>query len=653
MRVSRCPGGGLEIVKKRRWAYREHTVIPLDTIADRLAGLSVAVIGDVCLDAYYFLHESDEVSVETGKRVRVVEKNTFDGGGAANLAINLKQLGVGAVELYGVVGADGYALILGDVLNRAGVVNRTVVQSQRWATNVYHKFYVQGVEEPRVDVGNLNRVDGASVAALLAQWTAHSAGYRVVILNQQIKNGFQTPAFRSGLEALRESTPAGALWLCDCRDLNDVYTRAIHKLNHDEALRIYRSHNAPAAEPSAEELAAWLAGHWKHDTVLTRGENGALVADARGVHEVLGVHIIHQVDAVGGGDAFLAAFAAALGAGSPTLDAAEVGNLAASVAVQKRFQTGHPTLAEIRAAAASTDFRYRPDLADNPLAARYLPGTPIEIIARLRARTPRIAIFDHDGTISTLRIGWETVMESMMLRAVVGPHGADLPSPLLDRVQTAVSHLIARTTGVQTLVQMHALVRLVDEFGFVPPADRLTPAEYKSLYNTDLLAMIADKVEAVRAGRLGVEDVTIKGAVAFLRRLKQAGVTLYLASGTDGEDVVREATLLGYADLFEGRIFGSTGNPDTDPKKLVFEQIFASLGGLPGDAPLWVFGDGPVELREGKKRGAVTVGITSDERQRHGFNPHKRARLVLAGADVLIPDFSWQTELLSLLGWNW
>ena len=57
--------------------------------------------------------------------------------------------------------------------------------------------------------------------------------------------------------------------------------------------------------------------------------------------------------------------------------------------------------------------------------------------------------------------------------------------------------------------------------------------------------------------------------------------------------------------------------------------------------------------REGKKRGAVAVGIASDERQRHGFNPHKRARLVLAGADVLVPDFSWQDELVAALGWAW
>jgi hypothetical protein len=43
------------------------------------------------------------------------------------------------------------------------------------------------------------------------------------------------------------------------------------------------------------------------------------------------------------------------------------------------------------------------------------------------------------------------------------------------------------------------------------------------------------------------------------------------------------------------------------------------------------------------------VGLVSDEVRRHGINPAKRERLVLAGADVLIPDFSWAEDILSAL----
>ena len=57
-------------------------------------------------------------------------------------------------------------------------------------------------------------------------------------------------------------------------------------------------------------------------------------------------------------------------------------------------------------------------------------------------------------------------------------------------------------------------------------------------------------------------------------------------------------------------------------------------------------------MREAKKRGFLTVGIISDEHQRFGMNPAKRERLILAGADILIPDFSWMKILESHLGWR-
>jgi hypothetical protein len=61
------------------------------------------------------------------------------------------------------------------------------------------------------------------------------------------------------------------------------------------------------------------------------------------------------------------------------------------------------------------------------------------------------------------------------------------------------------------------------------------------------------------------------------------------------------------------------------------------------------FGDGPVEIRETHKRGGITVGVASDEVRRFGLNPAKRSRLIRAGADVIVPDYSQLDMLLELL----
>ena len=62
------------------------------------------------------------------------------------------------------------------------------------------------------------------------------------------------------------------------------------------------------------------------------------------------------------------------------------------------------------------------------------------------------------------------------------------------------------------------------------------------------------------------------------------------------------------------------------------------------------FGDGPVEIRETRKRGGLTVGIASSEERRYGLNANKRARLIRAGADMIVPDYSQMDALLHWLG---
>jgi hypothetical protein len=110
-----------------------------------------------------------------------------------------------------------------------------------------------------------------------------------------------------------------------------------------------------------------------------------------------------------------------------------------------------------------------------------------------------------------------------------------------------------------------------------------------------------------------------------------------------------EAEALGYASLFEGRIYGAVGDVAQEAKRVVLERI---LGGLGGGAmgQVVTFGDGPVEIRETRKRGGLTVGVASDEVRRHGINLAKRCRLIRSGAHYIVPDFSQLEALLRLLG---
>ena len=150
------------------------------------------------------------------------------------------------------------------------------------------------------------------------------------------------------------------------------------------------------------------------------------------------------------------------------------------------------------------------------------------------------------------------------------------------------------------------------------------------------------------AGQLERSDFHMKNAVAVLEALRSRGMKLYLASGTDVEDIRAEAAALGFADFFEGRIYGSVGDVNVEAKRVVLDRIFRDNAIAP--QALVTIGDGPVEIRETRKRGGVAVGVCSDERRRFGANLAKRRRLVHGGATLLLPDFTDLDSFLAVLG---
>jgi phosphoglycolate phosphatase-like HAD superfamily hydrolase len=159
---------------------------------------------------------------------------------------------------------------------------------------------------------------------------------------------------------------------------------------------------------------------------------------------------------------------------------------------------------------------------------------------------------------------------------------------------------------------------------------------------------VNQRIDKIRHGALSAEDFTLKGAIEFLRALHGRGVHLYLASGTDQEDLEREAQFLGYAELFEGRIYGAVGDIHHEPKRTVLDNILGGMQ-LKENDQLVTFGDGPVEIQETRKRNGIAVGVASDEIRRWGLNMTKRRRLIQAGAELVVPDFSQFGKLLELL----
>lgn len=626
-----------------------------ERLSELLAAVSttrIAVVGDYCLDAYWEVDPGlSEVSVETGKATVPVRRQSYSLGGAGNVVMNLAALGVAEIVPVGVLGDDVFGRETARLLAQAGADTSTLlIQGERWSTPVYGKPYIGGEEQPRVDFGVCNEASpetGRRMVGVLAAVLPRVSG---VIVNQQLPRGILTDDVIRDLNALAARHPAKMV-VVDSRDRSERFHGVAYRLNAHEAARMCgralpRDQDVPF--DAVLRCAAQVHGVSRQPVFVSRGARGAVVAWQGGTCVLPGIQILRKTDPVGAGDTSLAATAACLAAGATPPEAGTVANFASAVTVQKVRTTGTASVQEILEIGASPDYVHRPELADDPRAAQFVEGTQIERVeGRLRGRGFAHAVFDHDGTISTLRQGWEPIMEAVCVRAILGSQYDAVDESVYRRVVERVRAYISQSTGIQTLKQMQMLAEMVREFGYVAREHILDAQGYKRIYARGLMERVGERLKRLKRRELSVEDFTVKGSVGFLQALRARGVRLYLASGTDHRDAVHEAHALGYGELFDGGIYGATDEVDADVKREVVNRILG-MEGMQGSAIL-CFGDGPVEIREVRKRGGTAVGVASDEVRRYGLNREKRARLIRAGADLIVPDFSQGAALLELL----
>ena len=250
----------------------------------------------------------------------------------------------------------------------------------------------------------------------------------------------------------------------------------------------------------------------------------------------------------------------------------------------------------------------------------------------------RHALFDNDGTISLIREGWQAIMEAMMVEILMATPGRESE----EHIRQTVREFITDLTGKQTIYQMIRLNEEVAQRGG-KPAD---PLEYKGKYHQQLLDRIQDRIEGLESKRLQPEEMVVPGSLEMLRRVKEKGVVCYLASGTDEKFVLHEADLLGIAAYFDG-IYGAQDDYRSFSKRKVIQRIIQD-NDLSGPE-LVAFGDGYVEIEDTKGVGGIAVGVATNEDTRTGVNEWKRARLIRAGADIIIPDFRGYQATLNYL----
>ena len=623
-------------------------------ILKKFKNVNIAVYGDFCLDAYWDMDpEGSEVSVETGLKAESVAKHAYSPGGAGNIVANVAALKPKSIKVIGVVGNDIYGNELSSILRGLGAnTNSLTVQKENFNTYTYIKKLYGEKEEPRMDFGLNNERSIATDTEILKNIRVALETCDILIFNQQVVGSIPNQSFIEQVNTLFKEFN-DKIVIVDSRHYNGRFRNVYRKSNEIETAVL----NGVDVKPQDYISFADIKRHgtnvfeqYNKPIFVTCGARGIITFDEKGINEIPGIQLNAKIDTVGAGDTSLSALSCCLAAGIPPQEAAEFANFASAVTIQKLFTTGTASGKEILEVSKDPDYNYRPELAGDIRLAKYYKNTEIEICySKVLSELGNIkhVVFDHDGTISTQREGWEDIMEPVMIKSILGDQYETADTSLYDKVRVRVLDFIDKSTGIQTIVQMEGLVKMVDEFNLVPKEAILDKFGYKEIYNKGLMKMVDKRMAKLNSGQLTVQDFTMKGAVGFLHTLKEKGVRIYLASGTDKEDVINEAKSLGYDDLFDGGIYGSVGDISKYSKKMVIDDIIKN-NKLKGNE-LLVIGDGPVEIKECRKANGIAIGIASDEVRRYGLNQEKRSRLIKSGAQIIIPDFSQTDVLVDLL----
>lgn len=333
----------------------------LAEILERFSDKRIGVIGDLGLDAYWYADMTISViSRETPLFPRPVVREEYSPGAGANVADNLKALGVGEVLVFSVLGDDWRGEILQREMALRGINAKPLVVSSQRSTTTFIKLILMGhdsqQEDARVDFENSEALPAELAERLVRTVADHLPRLDALLVADQLDvNGVITPHVRGALNRLAEEHP-DTVFLVDSRRNAGLFRSMVLKPNWVEATAAVDP-NRDARAVSRDELVGigtTLSVRSGRPVFVTLSEDGVMVC-AEGAHRVVPAAPVHPpLDPVGAGDTFISALAASLSSGATPWEAGAIANLSAAVICEKLNQTGTASPEEVTARYALT-----------------------------------------------------------------------------------------------------------------------------------------------------------------------------------------------------------------------------------------------------------------------------------------------------------
>ncbi len=303
-------------------------------VFDAFRQMNFLVIGDVMIDAYIWGKVS-RISPEAPVPIVNIRHKEYRLGGAANVALNIKQLGANPI-ICGVVGDDHESQVFLDLLSKRDIATGGILQEPDRPTTTKTRIISSNQQLIRIDEEIVNPI------------TSETANHFIQKIKEFTKNqnidGIIFEDYDKGL--LSENLISQITTFA--RTKNIITTVDPKKQN------FFSYKNVSAFKPNLKELNEGLKAELQpidfekiHETaqsfchtqninnlVITLSEHGILVSNKKGF-TLIPAEKRDIADVSGAGDTVISVLTLCLAAGCSTINAARLANLAGGLVCEK------------------------------------------------------------------------------------------------------------------------------------------------------------------------------------------------------------------------------------------------------------------------------------------------------------------------------
>ncbi len=299
-------------------------------ILDNFKNKKVVVIGDIMLDKYIW-GDVSRISPEAPVQVVNVLRETYEAGGAANVANNISALGSKGF-IIGISGNDESKNILLNEIKRKGIDTSGIMIDKDKPTTQKVRIIGKSQQLLRVDYESKEHIHKELEDSMITFFEKIVKGIDIVVISDYAK-GVITPELSS--KVIKIAKDNNKMVIVDPKPKHYDYYSNVDLITPNNSEASEMTDIEDGSDDAILKIGSKLLNKLNSNVLITRGEKGMSLFEKDGSIIHISSNAKEVYSLIGAGDTVVATLAIAIASGLDIKHAATLANIAAGIKVGK------------------------------------------------------------------------------------------------------------------------------------------------------------------------------------------------------------------------------------------------------------------------------------------------------------------------------